>query len=404
VSTATGIYYDPYDFDIDNDPYPLWKRMRDEAPLYFNERYNFYALSRYADVEEASTDWKTYTSSKGIQLEMVQRGHPVPPGLFIAEDPPEHDMHRLILSRAVTPRKVLALEPRIRELCAEYLDPLVGSGRFDLVDDFGAHLPMRVIGLLAGIPEESQVELRDKIEESARLKKAEMPEESTIGTIGTPYGDFLAYRRDHLSDDFLSTLIQARFTDVFTGEERGLTDQEILNYVGMLYAAGNETTARLIGWMGKILSDYPDQRAAVVADPSLIPGAVEETLRYEVPSPIQIRVTTKPLELHGESVPEGSTMALLTGSANRDERAFQDPDTYNVHRKIDRFVTFGVGVHYCFGAALARLEGRIALDEILKRFPTWEADMSGAELIHTSTLRGYRKLPVVVLRARGFRR
>jgi len=396
MSTATEIYYDPYDFDIDTDPYPVWKRMRDEAPLYYNERYNFYALSRYADVEQASINWKTYTSSKGIQLEMVQHNYPVPPGLFIAEDPPEHDMHRLILSRAVTPRRVLALEPRIRELCAEYLDPLVGSGRFDLVDDFGAHLPMRVIGALVGIPEESQVELRDQLEETSRLKSAEMPEESAVGTIGVPYVKYLAYRREHPADDFLSVLIQARFTDVSTGQERGLTDQEILNYVGQLYAAGNETTARLIGWMGKVLSDNPDQRAAVVADPSLVPAAVEETLRYEVPSPIQIRVMTESEQVHGQTLAEGATVALLTGSANRDERAFEDPDTFNVHRKIDRHVTFGVGVHYCFGAALARVEGRIALEEILKRFPSWEADMSGAELIHTSTLRGYRKLPIVL--------
>jgi cytochrome P450 len=396
LSTATDIYYDPYDFDIDDNPYPVWKRMRDEAPVYYNDRYDFYALTRYADVDEASTDWKAYTSSKGIQLEMVQTRHPVPPGLFIAEDPPEHDAHRLLLSRAVTPRKVLALEPHIRALCAEYLDPLVGSGRFDLVEDFGAHLPMRVIGALVGIPEESQIELRDQIEESARLKSAEMPEKSNVGTIGLPYVHFLAYRREHPADDFLTTLIQARFTDPLTGQERGLTDQEILNYVGMLYSAGNETTARLIGWMGKTLSDHPGQRAAVVADPSLIPGAVEETLRYEVPSPIQVRVTTQPVERHGQVIPEGSTVALLTGAANRDERAFDDPDTYNVQRKIDRHVTFGVGVHYCFGAALARLEGRIALEEILKRFPAWDVDTSGAELIHTSTLRGYRKLPIVL--------
>jgi cytochrome P450 len=396
VSTATDIYYDPYDFDIDDNPYPVWKRMRDEAPAYYNDRYDFFALSRYADVDGASTDWKTFTSAKGIQMEMVKHKVAVPPGLFIAEDPPEHDQHRLLLSRAVTPRRVLALEPRIRELCAEYLDPLVGRSRFDLVDEFGAHLPMRVIGLLVGIPEENQIELRDQIEESARLKTAEMPADSKISTIGTPYGAYLAYRREHPADDFLTTLIQARFTDVLTGEERGLTDQEILNYVGMLYSAGNETTARLIGWMGKTLAENPDQRAAVVADPALIPGAVEETLRYEVPSPIQIRVTTKPVERHGQAIPEGAMVALLTGAANRDERAFSDPDTYDVHRKIDRHVTFGVGVHYCFGAALARIEGRIALEEILKRFPAWDVDMAGAELIHTSTLRGYRKLPIVL--------
>ncbi|GAA3226759.1 cytochrome P450 [Actinocorallia longicatena] len=395
MSTATEIYYDPYDFEIDSDPYPVWKRMRDEAPLYYNERYDFYALSRFSDVEAASTSWQTYSSAKGILLEMLKSGQKVPPGLFIAEDPPEHDAHRLILSRAVTPRRVLALEPRIRELCAEYLDRHVGGGGFDLIADFGAHLPMRVIGALVGIPEESQIDLRDNIEESARLKAAEMPGESKINTIGTPYAPFLAYRREHPADDFLSTLIAARFTD-HDGVERGLTDEEILNYVGMLYAAGNETTARLIGWMGKLLADHPDQRAAVVADPSLVPSAVEETLRYEVPSPIQVRSMAAPVELYGRTVPQDAALVLLTGSANRDERAFDAPDTFDVRRKIDRHMTFGYGVHYCFGAALARLEGRIALEELLKRFPSWDVDLSGAELIHTSTLRGYHKLPIVL--------
>jgi cytochrome P450 len=396
VTTATEIYYDPYDFEIDKNPYPVWKRMRDEAPLYYNERYDFHALSRFADVEEASTNWQTYSSAKGILLEMIKSGYPVPPGLFIAEDPPEHDMHRLILSRAVTPRRVAALEGRIRELCAEYLDPHLGGSGFDLVEDFGAHLPMRVIGALVGIPEENQTELRHAIEESARLKSAEQPEESGIRTIGAPYAPFLAYRRDHPADDFLTTLIEARFTDVVSGQERQLSDAEILNYVGMLYAAGNETTARLIGWMGKTLADHPDQRAAVVADPGLINNTVEETLRYEVPSPIQVRVAAKEVEIHGRTIAEGSPVVLLTGAANRDERAFPDPDVFDVRRKIDHHVTFGYGAHYCFGAALARIEGRIALEEVLKRFPTWDVDLAGAELIHTATLRGYHKLPLVL--------
>jgi cytochrome P450 len=396
VTAATDIYYDPYDFEIDVDPYPIWKRMRDEAPLYYNERYDFHALSRFADVESASTDWQTFSSAKGILLDMVKSGYPMPPGLFIAEDPPLHDMHRLLLSRAVTPRRVMALEPRIRELCAEYLDPHVGGSGFDLIADFAALLPMRVIGMLVGIPEEDQVELRQAIEQTARLKKGEMPEDSGIRGIGTPYEPFLAYRREHPADDFLSTLIAARFTDVQTGAERGLTDQEILNYVGMLYAAGNETTARLIGWMGKALADNPDQRAKVVSDTSLVPKAVEETLRYEVPSPIQVRVTTEDVELHGKTVAAGETVVLLTGSANRDERTFPDPDSYDVTRKIDHHVTFGYGAHYCFGAALARIEGRIALEELLSRFPTWDVDESGAELIHTATLRGYHKLPLVL--------
>ncbi|MEX5634212.1 MULTISPECIES: cytochrome P450 [Parafrankia] len=396
MNTATEIYYDPYDFEIDKNPYPLWKRMREEAPLYYNERYDFYAVSRYADVEEASVNWQSYTSSKGILMEMVKAGIATPPGLFIAEDPPEHDMHRLILSRAVTPRRVLVLEQRIRELCAEYLDPLVGSGGFDLVQDFAGHLPMRVIGALVGIPDEYLLTLRDNVEETARLKEEKPQDSQRLPSIGEPYAPFLEFRRNNPADDFLTTLIQARFTDVFTNEERGLTDAEILNYVGMLYAAGVETTTRLIGWLAKVLADNPDQRAQVVADRSLIPSAVEETLRYEVPSPIQVRVTTKPVELHGQTVEAGKIVTLLTGSANRDDRVFPDADSFDIHRKIDAHLTFGKGVHYCFGAALARIEGRIALEELLNRFPTWDLAPTGAELIHTATIRGYHHLPIVL--------
>ncbi|OHV39167.1 MULTISPECIES: cytochrome P450 [Pseudofrankia] len=396
MTAATDIYYDPYDFAIDENPYPVWKRMREEAPLYYNERYDFYAVSRYVDVEALSVDWQTYTSSKGILMEMVKAGIPTPPGLFIAEDPPEHDMHRLLLSRAVTPKRVLVLENRIRELCAEYLDPLVGSSRFDLMQDFASQLPMRVIGALVGIPDEYLLNLRDHVEESARLKEEKPQDSQRLPSIGEPYAPFLEYKKSHPDDDFLTTLIQVRFKDVLTGEERGLTDAEILNYVGMLYAAGVETTARLIGWFGKTLADNPDQRALVVADRSLVKNTIEETLRYEVPSPIQVRVTTRPVELHGQTVDAGKIITLMTGAANRDPAAFPDPDTFDIRRKMDAHMTFGKGVHYCFGAALARIEGRIALEEILDRFPKWDLDLSGAELIHTATIRGYHKLPVVL--------
>jgi len=396
MSAATDLYYDPYDFGIDDDPYPLWHRMRDEAPLYYNERYDFFALSRFVDVEAASVDWRTYSSARGSLLEMIRSGFPNPPGLFIGEDPPEHEMHRNLLSRAVSPRRVAVLEERIRELCAEYLDPLVGRDRFDLVADFAAFLPMRVIGELVGIPEEYQVGLRDDLDETARLETGDAPEEMALLSFGDPYRPFLEFRRNHPADDFITTLLDVRFTDVVTGEERGLADEEILNYVGMLYAAGNETTARLIGWMGKVLADHPEQRAELVADRSLVPNAVEETLRYEAPSPIQARTLTRDVELYGQSVPAESIVTLLTAAANRDERKFENADAFDIHREIDHHVTFGYGVHYCFGAALARLEGRIALEEMLNRFPTWEVDMSGAELLHSSTIRGYATLPMVV--------
>jgi cytochrome P450 len=393
---TTDLYYDPYDFDIDENPYPVWQRLRDEAPLYYNDRYDFYALSRFADVEAASVDWKTYSSAKGTLLEAIRAGMANPPGLFIGDDPPLHEMYRNILSRAVTPRRVAILEPRIRELCAEYLDPFVGGSGFDVVGDFAANLPMRVIGALCGIPDEFQAGIREGLDETARLESGESPTDIGLDTIGEPYRPFLAFRREHPADDFISVLANISFTDVATGEERQLSDAEILNYVGMLNAAGNETTARLIGWLAKTLAEHPSQRAEIVADRSLVPGAVEETLRYESPSPVQARTVVSEAEVHGQSVPKGAIMILLTAAANRDERKFENADRFDIHRTIDHHLTFGYGVHYCFGAALARVEGRIALEELVSRFPTWDLDVARAEMIHTSTIRGYFCLPITL--------
>ena len=232
--------------------------------------------------------------------------------------------------------------------------------------------------------------------ETSQLEKEEAPEEMALPSLGEPYRPFLAYSRRNPGDNFISELIEATFTDVTTGEDRHLSDAEILNYVGMLNAAGNETTTRLIGWTAKVLAENPEQLAELGADRSLIPNAVEEMLRYESPSPIQSRVTTKDVELHGQTIPEGSIVSFLTGAANRDERRFEEPDKYDIHREIGHHVAFGYGVHYCFGAALARIEGRIALEEILDRFPTWGVDMANAEMIHTSTTRGYSRLPIVL--------
>jgi cytochrome P450 len=391
---VTDPYWDPYDFDIDEDPYPILKRLRDERPLYYNEKYDFFAVSRFADVKAASVDYRSFSSSQGTVVEIIRSPQPTPPGLFISEDPPLHTLHRNVLSRAVTPRRVAALEPRIRKLCAEYLDPHVGGDGFDVVREFAANIPMRVIGELLGVPEEDQLMLRDKADETARLDKGE-PDEPDLEDFGREYAPYLAWRRQHPSDDFMTVLLQATFTDE-NGVERHLTEREILSYVGMLYFAGNETTARLIGWTAKVLAEHPDQRKELRTDPALIPGAIEELLRYEAPSPVQARLVVRDSEFYGETVPEGAVLVLLTGSANRDERKYPDPDHFDIHRNIDHHITFGYGIHYCFGAALARIEGRIALEELLARFPTWEVDIEGAEMIHTSTVRGYHRLPIRV--------
>jgi cytochrome P450 len=394
--TVPAPYYDPYDFEIDADPYPVWKRLRDEAPLYYNEKYDFYAISRYDDVERASVEWQTFSSAKGSVLEIIKAEMEMPPGLFIFEDPPDHDLHRGIMSRVFTPRRMAAIEPQVRAYAARTLDPLVGAGGFDFILDIGTEIPMRTIGMLLGIPEEDQQQIRDHIDEGLRLEEGVMPEVdlNASGQTDSDYGAYIDWRAEHPSDDLMTELLNAEFTDV-DGTVRTLTRDEILGYIGLLSGAGNETTTRLIGWAGKLLAEHPEQRRALVDDPSLIPAAVEEMLRYEPPSPVQSRYVTKDVELHGQTVPAGSVMVLLNASANRDEREFPDPDTFDIQRKAQRHLSFGYGLHFCLGAHLARLEARVALEEILLRFPEWEVDMANAVQARTSTVRGWEKLPVL---------
>ncbi len=392
------LYYDPYDLEIDADPYPLWKRMRDEVPLYYNDRYDFWALSRFDDVERALVDWQTYISGKGSVLEIIKAGTEIPPGSILFEDPPTHDVHRSLLARVFTPKRMSAIEPQVRQFCATALDPLVAEGRFDFIADLGAQMPMKTIGMLLGIPEEDQERIRDRIDEGLRITEGVMPDaQRSDGYLQN--NDFAAYidwRADHPSDDLMTELLNAEFED-YTGVVRTLSREEVLGYVGLLAGAGNETTTRLVGWTGKLLAEHPDQLAELVADPSLVPNAIEELLRYEAPSPVQSRYVTKDVEHCGRTVPEGSVMVLLNGAANRDEREFTDPDRFDVRRRFNHHLSFGYGIHFCLGSHLARLEGRIALEEVLKRFPRgWDVDWGNAKQAHTSTVRGWDRLPVVV--------
>jgi cytochrome P450 len=396
TATEPDLYYDPYDFEIDADPYPVWRRMREEQPLYYNERYDFYALSRFDDVERGLVDWRRYSSAKGSILELIRSGMEIPPGSIIFEDPPHHDLHRGLLSRVFTPRKMAAIEPKVRAFCARSLDPLVGSGGFDFIRDLGAQMPMRTIGMLLGIPEQDQEAIRDRIDEGLRLDEGTMPSFDTERTLGQSetFAEYIDWRADHPSDDLMTELLQAEYTDR-EGVRRRLTRDEVLGYVNLVAAAGNETTTRLIGWTGKVLAEHPDQRRDLVADRSLVPNAIEELLRYEPPSPVQARYVTTDAEHHGRTVPEGSVMLLLNAAANRDERKFPDGESFDVRRKIDHHLSFGYGIHFCLGAALARLEGRVALDEVLQRFPTWQVDWDNAVQARTSTVRGWESLPVV---------
>ncbi|HEY7440457.1 MAG TPA: cytochrome P450 [Acidimicrobiia bacterium] len=388
---SRDLYYDPYDFEIDTDPYPVWKRMRDEVPLYYNEKYDFYALSRFDDVEQGLLDWATFSSGRSDILEIVKANVELPPGLILFEDPPIHDVHRGLLSRVFTPKRMNDLEPKVREFCARCLDPLVGTGHFDFVRDLGTEMPMRTIGYLLGIPEQDQEAIRDHLDEGLTLEEGE---ELTVPEMGAEiFAEYIDWRAQHPSDDLMTQLLNAEFEDE-TGTTRTLSREEILTYVNLLAGAGNETTTRLIGWTGKVLAEHPDQRRQIAEDRSLVPQAIEELLRYEAPSPVQARYVMHDTEHHGQTVPEGSAMLLLVASANRDERRYPDADRFDINRKIVHNLTFGYGIHFCLGAALARLEGRVALDEVLSRFPEWEVDWEQAVQARTSTVRGWESMPV----------
>ena len=394
VSSNDNAYYDPYDVDINADPYPAFRRLREEAPLYYNEQYDFYALSRFEDVERAYLDPKTYISGRGAILELIKANITFPPGVLLFEDAPVHTVHRGLLSRVFTPRKVAALEPKIRAFCERSLDPLVGSGQFDFIADLGAQMPMRTIGMLLGIPEDDQELVRDAVDSSLRTKAGKPMRYAPKNISGEMFADYIEWRAEHPSDDLMTELLRAEFQDE-TGTVRRLTREEVLTYTNVLAGAGNETTGRLIGWAGKLLAEHPDQRRQLVADPSLIPNAVEEILRFEPPAPHVARYVARDVEVHGRTVPEGSVMMLLIGAANRDDRRHPDGDRFDIHRQVDQHLTFSHGIHFCLGAALARLEGRVALEEVLKRFPEWEVDWSRAKLATTSTVRGWETLPVL---------
>jgi cytochrome P450 len=396
TAEAGGVYYDPYDVGINADPYPTYARLREEAPAYRNERYDFWALSRHADVEQALVNWQTFSSTRSDILDIIRAGVELPPGVILFEDPPVHGMHRGLLSRVFTPRRMAALEDQVREFCIRCLDPLVGSSGFDIITELASVLPMRVIGMLLGIPEQDQVAVRDKTDDDLRTvpgRPMAVREEAVAN--GDMFADYIDWRARHPSDDLMTQLLTAEFEDE-DGETRTLTRQEVLTYTAVLAGAGNETTGRLIGWLAKVLAEHPDQRRAVVDDRSLIPRVIDETLRFEPTGHATARYVMHDVGYHGTTIPAGSAILLLLASANRDPRRYADPDVLDIRRADIQHLTFGFGLHYCLGANLARLEGRVALDELLNRFPEWDVDPGGMKLAPTSTVRGWERMPLVL--------
>ncbi len=398
VDATRDLYYDPWDVALNADPYPMFKRFRDEAPLYYNDPHDFYAVSRFDDVNKVLVDYKTFSSARGVVLEILKSGMEIPPGMLIFEDPPIHDIHRNLLARVFTPRKINALEPAIREFTARCLDPLIGGDRIDFVKDLGAVMPLRVVGMLFGIPEDYQKRVQEDGDKHVRTERGGRMTDNPDGVLtdGQVFADFIDWRADHPADDLTTELLEAEFEDE-TGTTRRLRRDELLMFMNVVAVAGAETTTRLIGWTGKLLSEHPDQRRALAAERSLLPGAIEEILRFEPPALQAARYVTRDTEFHGRVVPEGSAILTLIGAANRDERRFGDnAECFDATRAPRQHLTFGVGAHYCLGNALARIEGRVALDEILNRFPDWEVDLDAAVFSSSSAVRGWDSMPAHV--------
>ena len=396
ILNDTGVYFDPYDVDINADPYPAYARLREEAPLYHNERHGFWALSRHDDVQSALLNWQVFTSTRSDILDIIKAGVELPPGVILFEDPPVHTMHRKLMSRVFTPKRVSELEDQVRQFCVRCLDPLVGSRGFDVAAELGAVMPMRVIGMLLGIPEQDQVAVRNKTDANLRTEPGmpmDVKEEEVAN--GAMFADYVEWRAKHPSDDLMTQLLNAEFEDE-AGQSRTLTRQEVLTYTAVVAGAGNETTGRLIGWLAKVLAEHPDQRRAVVEDRSLVPNVIDETLRFEPTGHAVARYVTEDIDYYGTTMPAGSAVLLLVASANRDPARFAHADIYDILRPDLQHMTFGYGLHFCLGANLARLEGRVALDELLNRWPEWEVDYDNIKLAPTSTVRGWEAMPIVV--------
>ncbi len=389
--------YDPYAREFQHDPYPAYKHFRDEEPCSYNARMDFYALFRFEDVWEATLDWKTYSSTLGPSLE--NRGQ-IPGDVFsiIGMDPPRHTRLRNIVSRGFTPRRIAALEPAARRIAAKYLDPLRDAKRFDIQQEFSVKLPMDVISELVGIPEEMRDSYRHWIDGMLeRDPDTLMPPPAGIeGAIQAReyVMSLLRERRARPQDDLMSLIADAEYDDI-DGGRRKLTDEEVLSFCTLLAAAGAETTAKLIGNLVVFLHRHRDQRKLVWEDASRIPGAIEEGLRYDAPSQFQGRVATRDIEIHGKHIPNGARVALVTGAACRDEREFAEPDRFDVARKQDREVYFGYGQHVCIGKSLARLEARVALEEIRARFPDYAVDEAALTRTFQAHVRGFQNVPLL---------
>jgi cytochrome P450 len=390
------VEYNPFARDTQTNPYPVYRWLRDEAPVYHNEEIGFWALSRFDDVLNAHLDPGTFVSGHGVTIE----GYDQHNDTLIGRDEPSHGWHRKLVSRLFTPRAISELEPKVRGIAAGVLDGARDAGEIDIVAEFSTHLPMMVIAEMLGLPMETREELRHYSD--AILDRTDADEQGNVteatqaamGAIMVLLMKIVDEKSRNLGDDIASLLLTATVRDD-DGNDVTLTHEQVAYRLLELTIAGHETTAKLIANGVVALDWYPDQRAELVADPSLIANAVEEMLRWDPPSHYQGRWVERDVTLHGVTIPADSRVVLITGAANHDERVFEDPAYFDIHREIERHVGFGFGIHLCVGAALARLETRIAFEELLKRYPNYELRQP-MKRAYSSNVRGLSNLPLAL--------
>jgi cytochrome P450 len=386
----------PFSYEFHEDPYPTYRWLRAHAPLYRNDRLDFWALSRFADVAAAFVDWATYSSTEGVVLERLDPTYLEMTPMMIFLDPPRHDRLRRLVSRAFTPRRVAALEPSVRDIAVRLLTPLQAAGGGDFVRDFSTPLPMEVIFTLLGVPEGDREQLREWTD-VALTRDPGSPDpppraiEAMMNAMRYWY-QLLPVLRRRPNDGLICALFDAEI-ETDDGRPTRLTDGEIVGFCSLLGAAGSETTTRLLASAAVLFARHPDEYASVLADPGRIPNAVEEILRHSGPTHYAARTVTRDVEWYGRRVPKGDRVLLLIAAANRDERQYPDPDRFDVDRAVATTLSFGQGIHFCLGASLARLESRVGLEEFTKRFPRYAVDESRCERVHMSNVHGFSSVP-----------
>jgi cytochrome P450 len=399
VLSEAPLEFDPFSDEYFNGPYDLYRRLRDDAPVYFNEQYGFWALFRYEDVCAAHKDWQTFSSAHGVDLSTLSTDESIIRMYrsIIMMDPPEHDRLRALVSRVFTPRAVGALEPMVREVIVSFLEPFDEADSFDAVADFSAPFPVEIISRMLGVPEGERQQIRHWLDIGLHRERGQIdPTPEGIQAqmeSGVYWYELTEAKRKNPGDDMISRLTQVE-VDRGDGEMTRLDNQEIAGFASLLGGAGAETVTKLVGNAVYLFHKSPGEYRKVIEDPTKVPTAVEEILRYYPPSQYQGRYSVRESTWSGVTIPTGFPTILVTGSATRDERFFENPDVFDVDRTPTLQLGLGYGIHSCLGAALARMESRIAIEELARRWPSYEVDEEGLARVQMSNVAGYSNVPV----------